>query len=304
MIRLKSLSTLMLSVILLSCGPASDYVDVKIITPFGMGKEFHQLNQELFHQNENSFLLNTVYCEQSDIFVGTDEVVNGDKIYTKKVPIKSNLAANCSSSGTPSACISSSSVMPNITIPVKKGQLVDIGILGAYYNAVDTMPNLPDGICDRVLSSAANPSLSLVGHQTVNLNDPVNISLPVWVMPAYPTTSPSPFPTPSNCVGCAAKDYLKITVNTSNMVTCRVGVVEYFKDANSDNIVHQTLYTGGVNNGGTNNYIYYVPHFLPMLIHAVTPTLTISIGGLNEIINNESWTHIESGCSITVSNAN
>ena len=191
--------------------------------------------------------------------------------------------------------------MPNITIPVKKGQLVDIGILGAYYDAVDYLPNTPDGICDRTISLVANPSLSLVGHQTVNLNDPVNISLPVWVMPAYP----SPYATPSNCVGCGAKDLLKITVVTSAPGECHAGVVEYFKDANSDNIVHQTLYNNATTGNSTStNYVYYVPHFLPMFIHGVTPTITSATGGLNEIINSDSWSHSEANCAITVGNAN
>ena len=287
---MRSLFVLPLVFTLFSCGPSSDYVNVSVITPFGMKNKFHNLSEEIFNVSGASHLLNPNYCEQGEIRIGTNETVGDHRVFTKKIKILSDTTSSCSISA--SECIIDHSIIPEpIVIQVKKGQPVEFGILGAYYSPVDTFPS--DGICDTAVSpSQGNSNYSLIGHQEVNLSSPTTITLPIWVVESYPITSLG-----SNSMPNCGDDFIQIAVNNNNCSFLHLMNVEYFEDKISQKAVQQSLDSLASPNNGTGLYNHYIPSFFPMKL-TYKNNLNINT---TVIIDDVTWSYIGGpGCSIAL----
>lgn len=236
---------------LLACGPASEYVTVKIITPIGMGKKFRNISEDLM-----SFNMNPVSCSQSQLFVGTNDGVESERLYNKKVQLTSLTSGCTSGQANVIDCMQNySSLAAPIEIQVLKGKLVDIGLIGAFYLPQDTTP--ADGICDVVDGSVSRENYSLVGHSIVNISEPQTVTLNTFVLKAYQSTVPSVY----SCFGtkCANTDLLHIVTDDQDQTI--VKQVDYFYDATNGQHVEHYLDVIDANAAD-----FYIPHVLPVTI--------------------------------------
>lgn len=248
-----------------ACGPASDQVTVTLLTPFGKGRAFHELSRSFFSSGvQEVSLLNTTYCLEDQIVVGVNNGVGGTQFITKKVRLKLQsipIPPNCTSNN-PAGCLSNYSYLEEpIEIPVPKGMTVEVGLTGPAYNPVDFDS---DGICDPILSTNtyANESVSLVGHQTINISENSVISLPIWVTEPYQASLPTIL------FGNANNDFLKISVNAQHALKS----IDYLKDSITQVFVHHeldTFFSSIPNDTSTGSlfYTFIVPRIFPFTLN-------------------------------------
>jgi hypothetical protein len=257
------LTCLLLSLPLLSCGKSSEYVNVRIITPIGMGKKFQNISEDILHFN-----MNPASCMQTQLFVGTSDGIESDAIFNKKISLRSQ-TSGCSPGGYINCLQNFSTLDTPIEINVLKGKAVDIGIVGAAYLPQDSDA---DGICDVDAGSESVENYSLIGHSVVNLSESQSLSLNTWVLQAY--QSPTPAPGSYSCMGtyCSNKDLIHIeSTDQDNMI---IKKVDYFYDSITNQHVEHYLFKNW--NLGAD---FYVPHMLPLRI-----TYDCNAGPYNNVV--------------------
>lgn len=256
---------------LLSCAPASEYVKVKIITPIGMGKKFQNLSEDILNFN-----MNPATCTQSQLYVGTSDGIQSDRLYNKKIKMSSQVGA-CTY-GIIDCLQTKSTLNEPIEILVLKGKPVDIGIIGAFYLPYDTYP--ADGTCDVETAIDAVPNFSMIGHSIVNIGEPQSVNLNTYVIEAYQSSTPNP--ANYSCFGdkCADDELLHVTSTDQDSIIIKK--MEYFFDAvTSQHVEHYIFKNINVNAD------FYVPHILPLTItyDCVSPPSTGNVVVVNSTSN-------------------
>lgn len=227
----KNLLVALFSLPILSCGPASEYVNVKVITPIGMNEKFHELKDELMPEN---FMVVTK-CTQRNLMIGYRDIVS-NQLFGKKFSIQLTVGTSYPLAN-PSDILKNATLLEPLIVPILKGRTVDMGMLGAVYDPIDNLSineldvetaNTADGICDSLEttgSTAGNTSYSVNGHKTFNPSDSADtVTLDVGVantnvstitVPAPPST-PGSFVCPavfSSINDCTIRDYVSFSIS-------------------------------------------------------------------------------------------
>jgi hypothetical protein len=297
---MRNLFLLPLVLTLFSCGSNSDYVNVSVITPFGMNKKFHNLSKEILNLSGTQSLLAPNYCLQGQVMAGTNEEAGNNRVFTKKIKLLTDANVDCSALNT-GECIQANSFIPEpITIQVKKGIEVDIGILGVLYNPFDALP--ADNICDTLTGTnpPASGSTAINGHKVVNISDPSTTTLPIWATYTYPAAAPS---APFACDGAAecGKNFLRIKVVKAGCTSIKLVRAYYFRDVNTKDAIRHELYSSSTANNGTDTYSYYIPSFFPTEL-----TFYDENGNqTTKTITDENWSYSpQTNCSINLHSMN
>ena len=265
-----------------------------------MNKKFHNLSKEILNLSGAHSLLAPNYCLQGQVMAGTNEEAGDNRVFTKKIKLLTDASVDCTALNT-GECIQANTFIPEpITISVKKGIPVDIGILGVLYNPFDTLP--ADNICDTLTGTnpPASGSTAINGHKTITLSDPTSTTLPIWATYTYPATAPS---TPFACDGAAecGKNFLRIKVIKAGCTSIKLVRAFYFRDINTKEAVRQELYSSSLANDGSGIFSYIIPSFFPFDLTYINENGNT----ITETITNESWTYTHpTGCSIDLHSMN